>query len=258
MPFYKSVFILALVLMLNSCANEQKVEFYELKTYTLVSDNQETLMDEYLSTAYLPALKKLGLKDIGVFKSRSEEGDSTLRIYVLIAMNDLNKLSAIEDIIMIDTEFQQSAKAFLNAPNDAAPYQRQSTTIMKAFSDMPLMKPSPLTGPRKERIYELRSYESATEAKYRNKVDMFNAGGEVKLFETIGSNAVFYGEVISGPAMPNLVYMTTYENEQSQKDHWKAFVDSPEWQKMKTLPEYQDNVSHIDIDLLYPTEYSDY
>ncbi|MCB0471658.1 MAG: NIPSNAP family protein, partial [Flavobacteriaceae bacterium] len=58
--------------------------------------------------------------------------------------------------------------------------------------------------------------------------------------------------------MPNLMYMTTFINQEDRDEHWKAFVDSPEWKSMSTDPKYQHNVSHIDITFLYPTEYSDY
>ena len=123
---------------------------------------------------------------------------------------------------------------------------------------MPKMQASPLDGPRAERVYELRSYESATERLYLNKVDMFNAGGEVKLFDRLDFNAVFYGEVISGAKMPNLMYTTTFSDQASRDTLWKTFFDSPEWKELKANPIYQHNVSHIDIMFLYPTEYSDY
>jgi len=87
---------------------------------------------------------------------------------------------------------------------------------------------------------------------------MFNAGGEVKLFDKLEFNAVFYGEVISGPNMPNLMYMTTFSDQESRDAHWDSFREAPEWEKLKSLSKYQHNVSHIDILFLYPTEYSDY
>ncbi len=86
----------------------------------------------------------------------------------------------------------------------------------------------------------------------------FNEGGEVTLFDDLGFNAVFYGEVIAGSKMPNLMYMTTHENQEARDANWKSFVDSPVWEKLKTDPQYQNNVSHIDIYFLYPTQYSDY
>jgi hypothetical protein len=115
-----------------------------------------------------------------------------------------------------------------------------------------------LTSAKNERVYELRSYESATEDLYRNKVEMFNEGGEITLFKRLNFNAVFYAEVISGKRMPNLMYMTTFDNMQSRDAHWKTFVDDPEWKKLSTMPNYQHNVSKADIMLLKPESYSDY
>ena len=87
---------------------------------------------------------------------------------------------------------------------------------------------------------------------------MFNEGGEIDLFKQLNFNAVFYGSVVSGSRMPNLMYMTTFENKTDRDAHWKAFGDSPVWQKLKALPEYQNNVSKNDQIFLYPTLYSDY
>ncbi len=74
---------------------------------------------------------------------------------------------------------------------------------------MPVSKKPVLKSSSVEKVYELRSYESATEKLYLNKVDMFNAGGEITLFEQLGFNAVFYGMVLAGSKMPNLMYMTS-------------------------------------------------
>jgi NIPSNAP len=89
-------------------------------------------------------------------------------------------------------------------------------------------------------------------------VQMFNQGDEVGLFKRLGFNAVFYADVISGNRMPNLMYMTTFANQASHDAHWKAFVDDPYWKKLSAMPEYQHNVSKINIYLLRPTEYSDF
>ena len=87
---------------------------------------------------------------------------------------------------------------------------------------------------------------------------MFNAGGEVKLFDDLDFNAVFYAEVISGSQMPNLMYMTTHADQATRDANWKNFVDSEVWSKLKVMPKYQNTVSRNDTKLLYPTEYSDY
>jgi len=109
-----------------------------------------------------------------------------------------------------------------------------------------------------ERVYELRSYESATEKIFTNKVQMFNQGGKVPLFKHLKFNAVFYSEVIAGAHMPNLMYMTTFENMADREAHWKTFVADAEWKKLSAMPEYQNNVQHIDITFLRPVLYSDF
>ena len=52
--------------------------------------------------------------------------------------------------------------------------------------------------------------------------------------------------------------MITFSDEESQKAHWSAFVNSPEWSELKVMPKYANTVSHIDKYLLYPTDYSDF
>jgi hypothetical protein len=122
---------------------------------------------------------------------------------------------------------------------------------------MPVLEVPKHKTPAAERVYELRSYEGHTEKIFQNKVKMFNAGDEIGLFKRLEFNAVFYSEVIAGSRMPNLMYMTTFSNMESRNAHWKTFVADPQWKTLSSMPEYQHNVSKIDIFLLYPTDYSD-
>ena len=236
----------------------QALEYYQLKIYSFETEAQQQKTDEYLENSYLPALKRYDIQNIGVFKPRPTDSVTPKKTFVLIPFNSLAQFSLLEDTLMKDTAHLESGDAYLNAPYDDPPYQRIESVLMRAFIDMPKMKATKLDGPREDRVYELRSYEAATEELHRKKVDMFNAGGEVKLFDSLGFNAVFYAEVLSGGDMPNLMYMTTHANQEAQDANWKAFVNSPGWEVLKVIPEYQNTVSHINKSLLYPTEYSDY
>jgi hypothetical protein len=115
-----------------------------------------------------------------------------------------------------------------------------------------------LKGERKNRVYELRSYESHTEKIFKNKVQMFNEGDEIGLFKRLNFNAVFYSEVIAGSKMPNLMYMTCFENKEDRDEHWKNFVADPQWKKLSAIPEYQNNVSKNEQIFLRPAAYSDF
>lgn len=233
-------------------------EFYQLKIYSFDKEEQVKTTDVYLKDAFLPALKEIGIPTVGVFKEHTEHDSIIGKTYVLIPLKSLDDFLSMEAKLAANELYNSKGNGYLKAAHDNPPYKRIESILMKAFVDMPKMATPNLEGPRNERIYELRSYESATEKQYENKVDMFNAGGEVPLFDDLGFNAVFYGEVVSGANMPNLMYMTTHENKEAQTANWKSFVDSPVWNKLKVRPEYQNNVSKNTKYMLYPTEYSDY
>lgn len=242
----------------NILAQEQAREFYELKTYHIKNQEQEKTLDHYLKNAYLPALKRMDINNIGVFKVRPGNFVLADKIFVLIPFNSLEQFEKLEASLAVDKSYLAAGKPYITAKHNEPPYERISSTLMRAFSKMPQMVPTKVSSPRKERVYELRSYESPTEALYINKVAMFNDGDEVGLFESLGANAVFYGEVLSGDRMPNLIYMTTHESMEKRDALWKAFGASDKWKVLVNDEKYKNNVNKADIWLLYPTEYSDY
>ena len=266
----KYLFLLLIIMILASCStkngepsvgqetDDQKREFYALKVYTFDTDKQVQTTDAYLRAALLPALDRREIGPVGVFKSRINETDTVRKTFVLIPFISLAQFADLEKALATDEAYLSNGEEYINAPHDRPPYRRFETILLEAFEDMPKMQTPAFDSPRLERVYELRSYESPTETYYRNKVDMFNAGGEIKLFEQLEFNAVFYGEVLAGSNMPNLMYMTTFADMESRDAHWEAFVESPEWKEMSALEKYQNNVSHADIMLLYPAAYSDY
>jgi hypothetical protein len=233
-------------------------EWYELKIYTLNKPGQEKTVDQFLKDSYLPALHRLGLNNIGVFKPVETDSAFGKKIYVLIPYPSVQKFTELSANLNNDKQYLSQGKDYLEATHDNSPFNRLQSILMLSFSKHPILQKPKLTGNRSERIYELRSYEGPTEKRNENKIKMFNDGDEIGLFATLNFNAVFYGEVMAGSRMPNLMYMTTFDNQASRDEHWKAFVAHPQWEKLKTSPEYQNNVSKADIMLLRPTEYSDY
>lgn len=232
-------------------------EFYEIKIYRLSTNEQVKQIDKFLQNAYLPALHRAGFGKIGVFHPIGNDTMTEKKVYVFIPIGTLNKLSTLEDLLIKDPGLTKAADAYWNAPHNAAPYNRIESIVLKAFEFMPSFEAPALTGNKTDRIYELRSYEGATERLYRQKVHMFNQGGEIALFKKLNFNAVFYAEVIAGSYMPNLMYMTSFTNMADRNEHWKQFGDSPEWKKMSALPEYQNTVSKNVTVLLNPAEFSE-
>lgn len=212
-------------------------------------------MDRYLGDAFLPALHRAGIENVGVFKLIATK-DSLLM--VLIPFHSLEQFGNLETILASDPDYLKSAREFLDAPHDRPPYDRMESILLEAFDEMPEMAVPGHSTPRQERVYELRSYEGPTEAYYRRKVEMFNQGGEVAIFRKLGFQPVFFGSVISGTRMPNLMYMTTFQDAASQEKLWETFRGHPDWAAIKDLEQYRNTVSHIDRTLLYPADYSDF
>ena len=236
----------------------QNRDIYQIKTYLMNTANQMEVTETYLKDAYLPALKRTGIKHIGVFKPKTIETDSIKKLIVLIPFPSLDAFLNLYDILSQDKVYLADGSSYLNAPHNETPYTRIESVLLKAFSGHPTLTLPSLTEPRNERVYEMRSYESSTKAISKNKIDMFNNGGEIKLFDLLNFNAVFYAEVISGNKMPNLMYMTTFENKEKRDELWKSFFSSPEWKVLSAESKYKNNVSKADIFFLMPTEYSDY
>ena len=233
-------------------------EFYQLTVYHYATVEQEKVLDTYLQQALLPALHRMKIQSVGVFKAIANDTAAAKKMYVLIPVKSLNAAAEMMAKLSSDKEYQAKGAAYLTAAYNAAPYTRMETILLQAFSLAPAMQLPQLKSPKKERVYELRSYESATEKIFQNKVHMFNEGDEVGLFKRLNFNAIFYSEVIAGSKMPNLMYMTSFENMADRDAHWKSFGSDPAWKKLSAMPEYKNNVSHIDIMFLRPTDYSDY
>jgi hypothetical protein len=197
------------------------------------------------------------ISSVGVFELIANDTASDKMIYVFIPFNSPGDIQKLNDDLEKDKTYQAAGQEYIDAVFSAPPYSRIETIILYAFPLAPKMQLPALRSAKNERVYELRSYESATEKIFRSKVKMFNDGDEVGLFKRLGFNAVFYSEVIAGTRMPNLMYLTTFENMEEREKHWKAFFDDSQWKKISAMPQYQKNVQHSDIIFLRPADYSD-
>jgi len=231
-------------------------EFYQLIVYHIKDKAQEERLDKYLSEAYIPAVRRLGIKTVGVFKTFNIDTATDKRIYVLLPHQSLQGFQNLNQRLEKDKALASKGADFINASFDNAPYLRKETMIMQAFTGMPVLKKPVFDAPKNTRVYELRSYESATEKLSLNKINMFN-DEEMEIFFRIGSQPVFFGELLAGGRMPNMMYMTSYSDKASRDAHWKTFGSDPAWKRMSPLPKYKNNMDRMDVVFLTPTTYSD-
>lgn len=273
MPFMKKTIIILLALIFtapftlflsgcqekgSSAEEEPGQMFYELRIYRLTDQGKNALFDQYMKDAFIPAMHRHGIPSVGVFKPIEADTAFGKMLYVFIPYDDLSQYTEVLNALESDNEYLSAGSDFLDAPWDDPPFVRYESILMKAFSFMPHYRIPSYENPPEERIYELRSYGSWTEEKATKKIHMFNEGGEMAIFEKIGSNAVFYGQVLFGSLKPRLMYMTTYSDMTSQQEHWDAFRVHPDWAALSVKPEYANTVISADAFLLHPTDYSDF
>ena len=260
----KKRFLLPLLLLLslwlgqeNAAARPaaERPAYLALRVYHLKTSRQEALIDSFLQRQYLPALRTAGVPTVGVFKPIGNDTATDRRVYVLVPFASLKQWESVDK--QVTSKLLAAGGAYVNAAHNQPAYSRLETIFIKSFAEMTALAAPQLAAPKGERVYELRSYEGASEKIFQNKVQMFNAGGEIKLFARLGFNGIFYGEVLFGAKMPNLLYLTAFSDMAAREAHWKTFGSDPEWKKLSGLPQYQNNVSHIDIVFLHPTPYSD-
>jgi hypothetical protein len=227
-------------------------DVYELRAYSL-KVAKKPLLDDYLSKAFIPALRRLGTGPVGVF-SDVPAGDE-IAVYVLVVLPNAELAVAIPDKLAADADYLKAGADFLNAPATDPVYERIDSSLLVAFEGMPhLAKPDT----SKPRIVNLRTYESHNERAAKTKIEMFNTK-ELPIFQRVGLTPVFFGETIVGPRTPNLTYMLVFPDDDARKAAWGRFGADDDWHKLKSIPEYMDKeiVSKITNRILTPEPYSE-
>ncbi len=217
-------------------------QYYELRVYTTKSEEQQKLVSDYWQSAAVPAYNRMGIQPVGVFTEAQDSASNS--VYVLIPYDSMDAFTSVPVHLAADSVYQAAATDFMSRPKSSPAYQRIESSLNIAFDSMKKLAAPPSAADKSPWIFELRTYESPSESKGINKVQMFNSG-EVPLMQESGLSPVFFAQTVVGPQMPNLVYMVSSENSDEHKKHWKAFFDAPVWKKLSGDPQYKDNVSKV-------------
>src|SRR6266478_2211209 len=90
----------ALLLLSTALAFDRKPgekDIYQIKVYRMKTNDQVIQVDNFLKNAYLPALHRLGVSHIGIFKNVGIDTSVEKNIYVWIPLRSLEQLNRIED-----------------------------------------------------------------------------------------------------------------------------------------------------------------
>ena len=164
----------------------------------------------------------------------------------------LDEMASLRDSLAADTAYQKAFAAWEGGPEP--PYENLSRTVLKAADYSPEV---PGSKEDKPRIFELRVYHSPTWQQLAALHERF-AGPEIKIFHRVGVHPLLYTETVFGSKMPNLTYLTPFENLAAREKAWDAFASDPEWVKVRkeSIDRHGQISSVIEITLFRATIYS--
>jgi hypothetical protein len=229
-------------------SGDDKQQYLELRQYYLNVGSKKNMVGDFLKNVGIPAMNRIGIEPVGAFNAMYGPNSPTL--YVLMVHKSLDTVVNSASMLMADDQYRKTD--FIDTPLSDPAYVRMESSLMVAFKGLPQLR----VPEKKPRIFELRTYESHSIKAAKKKIEMFNEGGEIKVFLKTGLQPVFFGETLFGPKMPNLTYMLVFDDMVDRDAKWKVFGDDPEWKKLSSNPEYKDTVSNVTDIILRPTAYS--
>ncbi|HSD66998.1 MAG TPA: NIPSNAP family protein [Vicinamibacteria bacterium] len=226
----------------------------ELRRYRLRQGALAARFAAYAKDALVPALGRAGIAPVGAWNVAV--GPEQPTVHLLLPHPGAESVVTLAARLDGDAEYRKAAASSLALPPSDPPYVACDVSLHAAVPTSPaVQKPADeAAGPA--RIFELRTYRSATEAASRRKIEMFEAGGELALFARLGLRVVFFSRDLAAGGLPSLTYMVVFADGAAREKAWAAFGSHPEWVKMREDPRYADTVSRIDSTLLRPTDYS--
>jgi hypothetical protein len=240
--------------MREAAAQQAQREFYELRVYEQLTGNRKNVLNDYLAKAAIPAWNRVGIRPVGVFTV--VYGANALDLYVLIPYPTLDSLISAPAKLAADAGYQKAAAEYLGTSIDNPAYTRYESTLLWAFKNVPKIRVPVETAGNRPRLFELRCYESHNEAVALKKIEMFDDGGEIALFDKTGIRSVFFGQTLIGRRLPNLVYMVVHADMAARDKAWGDFSRSEGWNNLRNEPQYLNTVSANDVKFLRPAAYS--
>jgi hypothetical protein len=226
----------------------------ELRRYRLRNGALAARFAAWAKDALVPALGRAGIAPVGAWNVAL--GPASPTVHLLLPHPDAGSVVTLAARLDGDDEYRRAGASFLALPPVDAPFLECDSSLHAAVASIPAVAKPAEAAAGPDRLFELRTYHSATEAAGRRKIEMFETGGELALFRRVGLQVVFMGRDVAGAGLPSLTYMLVFADAAAREKAWAAFRDHPEWAKMRDDPRYADTVSRIDSVLLRPTEYS--
>ena len=223
-----------------------KKQLYEWRIYTL--EKTDSGLDDFFRNILIPAYNRKKIKVGAFIPYQKEEKERRILLFIY---PDITTYLQVKRTLWDDPVFRKEAQPYFDktAPNPA--YFNIEGYLCEAFDKVPAL----LMPDKSRTLFELRTYHSPNEEANRRKVEMFNKD-EIAVFDKVGINSVCYGEVLAGPVMPAVMYLTWYKDEPARNAAWNRFRSHPDWIEIKNLRKYAHTATRNTSLFLSPLSYS--
>ena len=115
-------------------------QYYEIRSYVLGKNGDAEAVHTYLRSAWLPAMKRQSIGPIGVFTNSGQDQSGSDRVVVVIPYDSADAIQASKDKLADDSQYQKSAKTYLERGPEDSPYQRIESEMLVAMDCMPRLE----------------------------------------------------------------------------------------------------------------------
>ena len=166
-------------------------QYYELIEYQGIDVARLGELDAFLEKALIPSLNRMGIENVGALATEAPV-DAKTSMFLLMPLVGPGQVASVLDALGKDESFLREGKTYLETDIKKPVYSRMRSEMLLAFNCFPKLAVPTQKIANKDRLFEMRVYESPTERMGVLKVEMFNSG-EVPIFLDCGIQPVFFG-----------------------------------------------------------------
>ena len=231
-----------------------KFECFEIRKFAVRGSEKQKRQIDYTNEVMIPGLKKFGIGPLGFMiedPQLNKLEDTELRnMYYFIPYRSMDECMGLRARFAQETDLIAKWHEMRQGSSSKNPgFESMERTLLRFFASIPRFE---VPTQAADRVFELRLYRSFDAERNTAKIKMFEEGGEIEIFRKCGINPVFFGNTTFGSFMPNITYMTGYDNPAAQTKAWDQFKTHPDWLKLKDDPAYADTATDIKRIILRP------
>lgn len=223
----------------------------EWVTFRLQSGAQVGNALRWLEKRAMPLWQKHKFGPVGVFTV--DVGEHIPAVHFIRIYLSLSDRQAVWGTLTADPDW---GAAVVDLEKDGPAFYREDMILLNSTPFSPRIKPFTAGDPT-HKVFEMRIYETPTWKQLGFLHDRF-AGGEIDIFHKSGIHPILYGDTLTGPNQPNMVYLTPFDSPAQREQAWQTFRDNPDWVKIRdeSIRKGGEIVRNITNMLLTPTSFS--